>query len=101
MTTITCKNSILNVASKVFNRRAFSTSRALLTTQMTVRDALNSALDEELANDDRVFILGKVSFFSRQTHSVNHVTQHTCSQYTEITLFFIRINLTNYHSTEP
>jgi len=26
---------------------------------MTVRDALNSALDEELARDDRVFILGE------------------------------------------
>ena len=26
---------------------------------MTVRDALNSALDEELARDDRVFIMGE------------------------------------------
>jgi pyruvate dehydrogenase E1 component beta subunit len=27
--------------------------------QMTVRDALNSALDEELARDDKVYILGE------------------------------------------
>ena len=27
--------------------------------QMTVRDALNSALDEELARDENVFILGE------------------------------------------
>lgn len=26
---------------------------------MTVRDAFNSALDEEMARDDRVFILGE------------------------------------------
>ena len=26
---------------------------------MTVRDALNSALDEELARDDKVFLLGE------------------------------------------
>ena len=26
---------------------------------MTVRDALNSAIDEELAKDDRVFVMGE------------------------------------------
>ncbi len=26
---------------------------------MTVRDALNSALDEELARDDKVYVLGE------------------------------------------
>ncbi len=30
-----------------------------LTVQMNVRDALNAALDEEIARDDRVFILGE------------------------------------------
>ncbi|EDX14803.1 GD21413 [Drosophila simulans] len=41
-------------------QRAFSTSqKALAAKQMTVRDALNSALDDELARDDRVFILGE------------------------------------------
>ncbi len=27
--------------------------------QLSVRDALNSALDEELSRDDRVFIMGE------------------------------------------
>lgn len=27
--------------------------------QLTVRDAINSALDEELARDDRVYVLGE------------------------------------------
>lgn len=41
-------------------RRAFSTTaRALAAKQLTVRDALNSALDEELARDDRVFVMGE------------------------------------------
>lgn len=42
-------------------RRGLSTtaSRALAAQQMTVRDALNSALDEEMARDERVFILGE------------------------------------------
>ncbi|KAG2488816.1 hypothetical protein HYH03_012615 [Edaphochlamys debaryana] len=35
--------------------RAFSTP----TTEMTVRDAINSALDEELARDDKVYVLGE------------------------------------------
>ncbi|XP_030369651.1 uncharacterized protein LOC115620524 isoform X2 [Scaptodrosophila lebanonensis] len=40
-------------------QRAFSTSPRVLAKQMTVRDALNSALDDELARDDRVFLLGE------------------------------------------
>ncbi|XP_020812021.1 uncharacterized protein LOC110187001 isoform X2 [Drosophila serrata] len=41
-------------------QRAFSTSqKALAAKQMTVRDALNSALDDELARDDRVFLIGE------------------------------------------
>lgn len=41
-------------------QRAFSTSpKALAAKQMTVRDGLNSALDDELARDDRVFLLGE------------------------------------------
>ncbi|CAH1154749.1 unnamed protein product [Phaedon cochleariae] len=41
------------------NRRAFSTSKTVATKQMTVRDALNSAMDEEMERDERVFILGE------------------------------------------
>lgn len=40
-------------------RRGFSTSQALAANQLTVRDALNSALDEEMEKDERVFILGE------------------------------------------
>ncbi|CAG4966942.1 unnamed protein product [Parnassius apollo] len=41
------------------SRRSFSTSKALASKPMTVRDALNQALDEEMARDERVFILGE------------------------------------------
>jgi pyruvate dehydrogenase E1 component beta subunit len=42
-------------------RRAFSTSIKNLAAvkQLTIRDALNTALDEELQRDERVFILGE------------------------------------------
>lgn len=42
-------------------RRGLSTTatRAMAAQQMTVRDALNTALDEEMARDERVFILGE------------------------------------------
>ncbi|XP_023169250.1 uncharacterized protein LOC111598294 isoform X2 [Drosophila hydei] len=41
-------------------QRAFSMSpKSLAAKQMTVRDGLNSALDDELARDDRVFLLGE------------------------------------------
>ena len=36
-----------------------STSTAFQSKSMTVRDALNSALDEELAKDERVFVMGE------------------------------------------
>ena len=39
--------------------RNFSTSRALAAKNMTVRDAINMAIDEEMARDERVFILGE------------------------------------------
>ena len=34
--------------------RSFSTGRPAAATQMNVRDALNSALDEEMEHDDKV-----------------------------------------------
>lgn len=40
-------------------KRSLSTSKCLSVQNMTVRDALNSALDEEMARDDRVFLLGE------------------------------------------
>lgn len=41
------------------SHRAFSTSRNLAAQQLTVRDALNQAMDEEMEKDERVFILGE------------------------------------------
>lgn len=40
--------------------------------QMTVRDALNSALDEELARDDKVYVLGEEVRCSRAQQQVPH-----------------------------
>jgi len=34
-------------------------ARRMASTQMTIRDALNSALDEEMARDERVFVMGE------------------------------------------
>ena len=40
--------------------RSLSTTPALANLKpLTVRDALNQALDEELARDDRVFVMGE------------------------------------------
>lgn len=39
--------------------RYFSTCKVLAAQQMTVRDALNAAMDEEMERDDRVFLLGE------------------------------------------
>ncbi|KAL1506823.1 hypothetical protein ABEB36_006113 [Hypothenemus hampei] len=53
--------TLLNLASlnRVISKRAFSNSKTLAAKQMTVRDALNSALDEEMTRDEKVFILGE------------------------------------------
>lgn len=44
---------------RILTRRAFSTSPKLAAQQLTVRDALNQAMDEEMERDERVFILGE------------------------------------------
>lgn len=51
--------SVLKQVGKNFTRRCFSTTNVTATKQMTVRDALNSAMDEEMERDERVFILGE------------------------------------------
>lgn len=48
------RNGALNSQS-----RNLSTSASLTQKTLTVRDALNSALDEELGRDDRVFVMGE------------------------------------------
>ncbi|XP_064604136.1 pyruvate dehydrogenase E1 component subunit beta, mitochondrial-like isoform X2 [Liolophura sinensis] len=40
-------------------KKNFSSTAPKAATQMTVRDALNSALDEEISRDDKVFLLGE------------------------------------------
>lgn len=44
---------------RMLSRRAFSTSKSVAAQQLTVRDALNQAMDEEMEKDERVFILGE------------------------------------------
>merc|ERR1711953_296656 len=39
--------------------RTLATSAALKVKQLTVRDALNQALDEEIERDERVFVMGE------------------------------------------
>lgn len=41
------------------SRRSFSTSKGLSSKPVTVRDALNQAIDEEMERDDKVFVLGE------------------------------------------
>ncbi|KAK0169040.1 hypothetical protein PV327_002789 [Microctonus hyperodae] len=50
---------MLTSAIRGIARRSFSTSKCAAAQQMTVRDALNSALDEEMERDERVFIMGE------------------------------------------
>ncbi|XP_044756700.1 pyruvate dehydrogenase E1 component subunit beta, mitochondrial [Coccinella septempunctata] len=50
---------VRNITKISKNTRAFSTSKYVCAKQMTVRDALNSALDEELERDERIFLLGE------------------------------------------
>lgn len=51
---------MLSITLKSLVRRQFSTTpKALAAKQMTVRDALNSAIDEEMEKDERVYILGE------------------------------------------
>lgn len=51
--------SVLGQLGKSFTRRSFATTNVVATKQMTVRDALNSAMDEEMERDERVFLLGE------------------------------------------
>ena len=55
----TSTKMFLRTAVNVLNRRAFSTSRVTCSQQMTVRDALNQALDEEMERDESVFVMGE------------------------------------------
>ncbi|XP_034942400.1 pyruvate dehydrogenase E1 component subunit beta, mitochondrial [Chelonus insularis] len=50
---------MLTSAVRGIVRRSFSTSKWVATQQMTVRDALNTALDDEMERDERVFLMGE------------------------------------------
>nr|BAH72761.1 ACYPI005282 [Acyrthosiphon pisum] len=52
------KSSVLTSTVKIL-KRSLNTTRVLANKQMTVRDALNSAMDDEMERDERVFILGE------------------------------------------
>lgn len=58
-------------------RRAFSTSKALgAANQLTVRDALNHAIDEEMERDEKVFILGEEVAQYDGAYKVSTSTRH-------------------------
>uniref|UniRef100_A0A336MZK5 Pyruvate dehydrogenase E1 component subunit beta n=1 Tax=Culicoides sonorensis TaxID=179676 RepID=A0A336MZK5_CULSO len=46
-------------AIRFLSRRNFSTTKHLSAKPLTVRDALNAAIDEEMERDEKVFILGE------------------------------------------
>jgi len=46
-------------AAAATSKRTFGVTPSLAATQITVRDALNTALDEELARDEKVFVIGE------------------------------------------
>lgn len=50
--------SLLNKSLKTLFRAA-NTRLYATTSQVTIRDALNQAIDEEIRRDDRVFVLGE------------------------------------------
>jgi len=88
------RSRLIQAASSA--QRAFSTSqKALAAKQMTVRDALNSALDEELARDDRVFILGEEV---AQYDGAYKVSERTGSKAKETTLIFDSLLSPSIHS---
>ncbi|XP_022104951.1 pyruvate dehydrogenase E1 component subunit beta, mitochondrial-like [Acanthaster planci] len=59
MASLRCLRSLQWVVSKAFLSRSITTSLPAASQQMTVRDALNAALDEELARDEKVYIMGE------------------------------------------
>uniref|UniRef100_A0A0R3RXD7 Pyruvate dehydrogenase E1 component subunit beta n=1 Tax=Elaeophora elaphi TaxID=1147741 RepID=A0A0R3RXD7_9BILA len=52
-------NKLIGTASRLAVRNVSQIGQKFAASTMTVRDALSMALDEELAHDDRVFLLGE------------------------------------------
>jgi len=60
VTTSTSPRAAANAASAAAtSKRTFGVTPSVAATQITVRDALNTALDEELARDEKVFVIGE------------------------------------------
>ena len=53
------RNSVAIKGQCHLQGRTLATSAALKVKQLTVRDALNQALDEEIERDERVFVMGE------------------------------------------
>merc|ERR1712062_882457 len=53
------RNSVAIKGQCHLQGRTLATSASVSVKQLTVRDALNSAIDEELAKDERVFVMGE------------------------------------------
>lgn len=61
-------------------RRSFSTTSQLgAATNLTVRDALNQAIDEEMERDERVFILGEEVAQYDGAYKVSSEAEHKVS----------------------
>jgi len=58
VTTSTSPRAAANAAAAT-SKRTFGVTPSVAATQITVRDALNTALDEELARDEKVFVIGE------------------------------------------
>ncbi|VDK89498.1 unnamed protein product [Litomosoides sigmodontis] len=52
-------NKLIGTVGRLSARNVFQIGQKFAASTMTVRDALSMALDEELAHDDRVFLLGE------------------------------------------
>ncbi|XP_038054405.1 pyruvate dehydrogenase E1 component subunit beta, mitochondrial-like [Patiria miniata] len=59
MASLKCLRSLRQVVSNALATRSITTSAPAAAQQMTVRDALNAALDEELGRDEKVYIMGE------------------------------------------
>jgi len=57
------KRSLLNKKNAIINNKnvksLFSISRTMATIEMPVREAINQAIDEEMARDEKVFVMGE------------------------------------------
>ena len=63
------------------SRRSFSTSKALASKPVTVRDALNQAIDEEMERNEKVFVLGEEVAQYDGAYKITRLVILTCTQF--------------------